>query len=95
MNALPKNGIIYFGTLACGHGYSEQKLIESLQKDNYPIIIPNEKELISWTKMLAIQQTPSLVIIKNNQVKEKFVGFLVQSQLMKIIKYYFNEKKEL
>ena len=89
MNTLPKNGIIYFGTLACGRGYSEQKLIESLQKDNYPIIIPKEKEIISWTKQLAIQETPSLVIIKNDQVREKFTGFLDESQVMSIINYYF------
>ena len=89
MNTLPKNGIIYFGTLACGHGYSEQKLIERLQKDNYPIIIPNEKERLSWTKQLAIQQTPSLVIIKNDQVREKFTGFLDENQVMSIINYYF------
>lgn len=89
MNALPKNGIIYFGTLACGHGYSEQKLIEDLQHQDYPIIIPNEKETASWTKQLSIQQTPSLVIIKNSQVKEKFTGFLDTTQIMSIINYYF------
>lgn len=89
MNALPKNGIIYFGTLACGHGYSEQQLIEDLQDQDYPIIIPNEKETASWTKQLSIQQTPSLVIIKNSQVKEKFTGFLDTTQIMSIINYYF------
>ncbi|GBG04110.1 thioredoxin family protein [Lactobacillus rodentium] len=92
MSKLPKNGIIYFGTMACGHGYIESKLIVKLYQKHYPLVIPNDNEISEWIKELNVRQFPSFVIMKNGQLKEIFDGFLAESQILTIVKYYFSEE---
>ncbi|QNQ81273.1 hypothetical protein [Lactobacillus sp. PV034] len=94
MEKLPKNGIIYFGTMACGHGYAEGKLISKLGQMHYPLVLPNEDETVKWSRYLNITRTPSFAIIKDGQLKEIFDGFLNEVQILTIVKYYFNGSKQ-
>lgn len=87
---LPQNGLVYFGTMACGHGYNQNLLINEL-KEKLPVIIPGEKELESWSQELGLTQSPAWVIIKNGQVCDKFIGFLEKEQILTIVNYYFRK----